>query len=216
MTRRTPILLTLVALLLGAIGWASTTPTAHAGGPTSVLLTNPALERATARYVTDPDYDRLSAAVGEGSTGDVKPPSTNNSNFGENEVRLTWLIHDMNIWRIDRVHLTRNDGIWVETVADLTGDRDLFDRPARWHRPGDEKALTTLLTGAGLLGADQAPSGPTISQDTSSATTAASPAPSQPVAPIVGGAIGGLVVGVAGSLLLRRRPNLPSRGGVEE
>ena len=54
-------------------------------------------------------------------------------------MRLTWLIHDMQIWRIDTVHLTGQDGIWVETVVELSGDGDVFDQPARWHRPQDEQ-----------------------------------------------------------------------------
>ncbi len=202
MTRRTTILPLLVALLLGAVGWAVASPAAYAGGPTSVLMTNPGLGRATALYVENAGYSRLEAAVGEEPTGEATPPSGMGS--GDEEVRLTWLIHDMQIWKINRVHLTSNDGIWVETVTDLTGDGDLFDRPARWHRPKDEKALTALLTGAGLLGSDFAPSSPP-NPDDPARVTAASSAPDQPVALIAAAAVGGLVVGAAGSLLLRRR-----------
>jgi hypothetical protein len=213
MTRRTIVLPLVVALLLGAIGWVSATPIAYAGGPTSVLMTNPSLQRATARYIADPDYDRLYAAVGDEATGDLQPPSIVSSDDEEEEVRLTWLIHDMQIWRIDRVHLTRQDGIWVETVTDLTGGGDVFDRPARWHRPQNDQALTALLAAAGVLGADSAPSNP-ASPDDQSPVTAAGSAPSRPVAPIVAAAVGGLIIGAAGSLLLRRRPNLPSPRGV--
>ena len=202
MNRRTIILPFLVAMLLGAIGWASMTPTAYAGGPTSVLMTNPGLGLATALHIDNADYNRLYAAVGEESTGDLRPPS--GVSAGDEEVRLTWLIHDMQIWRIDRVHLTGQDGIWLETVIDLTDSGDVFDRPTRWHRPQDEKALTAMLAAAGLLGPDRAPSSPSNPDD--SRVTAASSAPSQPVAPIVAAAVGGLVVGAVGSLLLRRRP----------
>ena len=48
MIRRTPTLILLVALLLGTIGWAGSATTAYAGGPTSVLVTNPGLGRANA------------------------------------------------------------------------------------------------------------------------------------------------------------------------
>ena len=150
MSRRTIILPLLLAILLGAIGWASTMTTAHAGGPTSVLMTNPGLGRASALHIDNANYDRLYAAVGEDVKGELRPPGGASS--GE-EVRLTWLIHDMQIWRIDRVHLTSQDGIWLETVIDMTDSGDVFDRPARWHRPKDEKALTAMLTAAGLLGA---------------------------------------------------------------
>jgi len=189
-------------MLLGGIGLASATSTAYAGGPTSVLMTNPQPGRAAALHVENPLYGRLYAAVGEEVTGPEQPPSGVGSD--DNEVRLTWLIHDMQIWRIDRLHLTSGDGIWLETVLDVADSGDVFDRPARWHRAKDEKALTALLTNAGLLGAGPAPSSPTSPGDTSQVTTASS-TPSQPVAPIVGAAIGGLVVGAVGSVLLRRR-----------
>jgi hypothetical protein len=200
MTRRTIVLPLLIALLLGTLGWASVTPTAHAGGPTSVLLTNPNLGRATALHVQNPDYDRLFAAVGEQVTGPEQPPSGVGSS---DEVRLTWLIHDMQIWRIDRVHLTGGDGIWLETVTDLAGTGDVFDRAARWHRPKDGHALAVLLSTAGLLVANPAPS-TAAKPDGSSPVTAASSAPAQPVFPIVAAALGGLILGAVGSLLLGR------------
>jgi hypothetical protein len=140
--------------------------------------------------------------VGEEATGDANPPDGLNPGAGQ-ELRLTWLIHDMQIWRIDRVHLTSQDGIWLETVIDLTDSGDVFDRPARWHRPQDEKALTAMLAAAGLLGTAPAPSGTPHSDD--SDITVASSATSQPVAPVVAAAVGGLVVGAVGSQLLRRR-----------
>jgi hypothetical protein len=184
-------------MLLGAMGWAGVTLTAHAGGPTSVLMTNPESGRASALHIANANYDRLFAAVGE-ATGDLQPPSGMRS--GEEEVRLTWLIHDMRIWRIDRVHLTRHDGIWLETVTELTGEGDPFDQPSRWHHAKDDQALTALLADAGLLGADSAPTNP------SSPDVTAASAPAQPVLPIVAAALGGLAVGVVSSLLLRRRP----------
>ena len=203
MTRRTPTLILLVALLLGTIGWAGSATTAYAGGPTSVLLTNPGLGRANALYIAHSDYDRLYAAVGGEATGDGEAPSSLGS--GREEVRLTWLIHDVRIWRVDRVHVTRQDGIWVETVTELTGNGDVFDRPSRWHRPQDDQALTGLLAAAGLLGADSVPSNPSNSDDPSR-VTAASSTSTRPMAPIVAAGVSGLVIGAVGSLLLRRRP----------
>jgi hypothetical protein len=209
MTRRRTVLPLLVALLLGAIGWTFTSSAAHAGGPTSVLMTNPGLGRASALHVENPDYARLSAAVGDDvATGDLGAPGGLNPGAGQ-ELRLTWLIHDMQIWRIDRLHLTGHDGIWVETIEDLTASGDVFDRPARWHRPKDDRTLVALLADAGLLGTDPTPSSPASPDSTADATaaptTATSATPSQPAGAIVGAAIGGLAVGAAGSLLFRRR-----------
>jgi hypothetical protein len=216
MTRRTTILPLLVAMLLGAIGWAIATPAAYAGGPTSVLMTNPGLGRAAALHIDNPAYNRLDAAVGAEATGEANPPSGLRS--GDEEVRLTWLIHDMQIWKIDRVHLTSHDGIWVETVVDLTGHRDVFERPSFWHRAHDDKALTAVLSAAGLLGARAQPPGDTPASTTpplgdgapaADGTSAAATvtAPGQPMIAIVAAALSGLVIGAAGSLLLlRRRP----------
>jgi hypothetical protein len=202
MTQRMTLLRLLIAMLLGAIGWAGATATASAGGPTSVLMTNPESGRASAFHISNAAYDRLYAAVGE-ATGDSEPPS--GLSLGGEEVRLTWLIHDVRVWRIDQVHLTRNDGIWLETVTELTGQGHPFDQPAQWHRAKNDQALTALLANAGLLGADSAPSSPP-SPDDSSPVTVASSAPSRPVLPIIAAAVGGLAVGAVGSLLLRRRP----------
>ena len=202
MTRRTIILRTLLALLLGALGWAGVTATASAGGPTSVLMTNPAEGRASALHIDNPDYDRLYAAVGDEAAGNSAPSGLRT---GEEEVRLTWLIHDMQIWRIDRVYLTRQDGIWVETVVAPNGDGDVFDRPSRWHRAHDEQALTSLLATAGLVSADSVPADPSNPNDQPGVTTAGSPS-SRALVPIVAAAVGGLVIGAVGSLLLRRRP----------
>ena len=55
-------------------------------------------------------------------------------------MRLTWLIHDMQIWRIDRIHLTSADGMWIETVVDRAGEGRMLERPAHWHRAADEAA----------------------------------------------------------------------------
>jgi hypothetical protein len=207
-TRRRTLLPLCVALLLGAIGWTSSSSAAYAGGPTSVLMTNPQLGRASALHVENPNYDRLSAAVGDDEANDLGAPGGLNPGAGQ-ELRLTWLIHDMQIWRIDRLHLTSHDGIWVETVEDLTGSGDVFDRPASWHRPKDERTLVALLTDAGLLGADPAPADGTSPAAAADATAAPIPAmssaPTQPVAAIVGAAIGGLAIGAAGSLLFGRR-----------
>ena len=59
-------------MLLGAIGWAGVAATAYAGGPTSVLMTNPGDGRASALYIANPDYDRLYAAVGDEASGDLE------------------------------------------------------------------------------------------------------------------------------------------------
>jgi hypothetical protein len=203
MTRRTIIPRLALAFLLGAIGWAGITGTASAGGPTSVLITVPESGRAGALHIANPKYDRLYAAVGTEPTGDPEPPS--GVSPGQDDVRLTWLIHDVQVWRIDRVHLTDQDGIWVETVVEPSGGGELFDQPSRWHRPADGPALKLVLVSTGLMAADSAPS-ESANPDNPPPVTAASSTPGQTAVPLVAAAGGGLVVGAVGSLLLRRRP----------
>lgn len=119
---------------------------AWAGGPTSVLMVDPESGRTAALHTTDDRYEQLVEAVGayRSPTGATVRPAGVTDCIGC-EIRLTWLIHDMQIWRVDRVHLTPGDGIWLETVADESGG-DVLDRPAVWQRPSDPEALVGLLT----------------------------------------------------------------------
>jgi hypothetical protein len=146
----------LLALLLALLGVGVAPPSAYAGGPTSVLMSNPDQQRARAAYNGDPVYETLTAAIGEGRTGPNAAPAGLAAGGGE-DVRLTWLIHDMQVWRIDRIHLTSADGMWIETVVDVSGESRIFEMPAHWHRPADEAALAAVLAVAGLLGDSGAP-----------------------------------------------------------
>jgi hypothetical protein len=159
-----------------------------------VLLTNPSTGRANALYVETPDYDRLLAAVGTDAKGEPEPPPGVASDHHET-VRLNWLVHDVRAWRTDTVHLTGDDGIWVGTFVDLAGDGDLFDQPARWYRPQDGKALTSLLTRLGLLG--------TAAEPSTAHSPSVAPHPSESGATAAAG-LGGLIIGTAGTLILRR------------
>ena len=44
------------------------------------------------------------------------------------------MIHDVSVWRIDGIYITRSDGIWVNTLIDQESG-NLGDQPGRWHRP---------------------------------------------------------------------------------
>jgi hypothetical protein len=204
------ILLVLLIALLGLTGWASTAGSAYAGGPTSVLLVNTDRARAHALYLTDASYDRLAAAVGDADGAGIPPPGV--AEGVKDQVKLTWLIHDVTVWRLDRVVLTRNDGIWIETALKLPED----DNIGRWHRAHDDHALTALLSAAGLLGKQAQPPGdspasttPAVANGTSAAATIA--APGRPILGIVAAGLGGLVVGALGALMLRPRAARPPR-----
>ncbi len=195
------ITLAVLALLLATIGWSSTALTAHAGGPTSVLLVNPGSGRAAALYHTGDEYQRLVDAIraygsdiGAAERPASVPEHTNDA------YRLTWLIHDMTIWRIDRVYATVDDGFWLETVVDENGG-DPFARPGRWHRVVNAEALTAVLARTGVADGttSEADADPVT---TTAATTAPPGAGVGPIATAAG--LAGLVLGAAGSWVLRR------------
>ena len=207
LVRRTTRLAVLIGLL-AAVSWFAAAQSASAGGPTSVLLANPQTGRVAALYHTDTAYDRLAGAVGAFAavTGSTTKPGAVTDDF-TGELRLTWLIHDMSIWRIDRVHATTEDGMWVQTVVRTDGG-DMFDQPGTWHRPADPKALTAALQDAGLLtpGVDGSSS---IASRAESGHAAGIDAPVPTAASPNGGlitavAVVGLLVGAAGATLLRR------------
>jgi hypothetical protein len=206
------IMLVLLTVLLGVAGWAGAARSAYAGGPTSVLLVNTDRARVHALYRTDATYDRLVTAVGE--TDGVSTPPPGVAEGVKDQVKLTWLIHDVAVWRLDRVVLTRNDGIWIETALTLPED----NHTSRWHRAHDDQALTALLSATGLLGAQAQPPGnspastsPTsttsaVADDTSAADATSAPtAPGLPILGIVAAGLGGLIVGALGALIVRPR-----------
>lgn len=103
-----------LAVVLVAI-WAviGMSGTAHSGGPTSVLITQPGAERATALYYTSSDYAELTRLIesdfnlGAGSPG-LRDAET---------YQLTWMIHDVQPWRRDSVMVTKDGSVYVSTVG---------------------------------------------------------------------------------------------------
>jgi hypothetical protein len=206
--RRTAGRAALIALL-AVVSWFAAAQSVSAGGPTSVLLANPQTGRVAALYYTDKSYDQLADAVGafESETGSANKPGAVTDSF-TGEIRLTWLIHDMSIWRIDRVHPTTEDGMWVQTVVSTDGG-DVFDQPGTWHRPVDPKALTAALQSAGLLATSAGEKdSSSIGSRAESSTAAVDAAMPRGESPNLGwmagvGAIG-VLVGAVGAMLLRR------------
>ena len=99
----------LAIALLALVAAAGLPGAAHAGGPTSVLITQPGVS-AGALYYTDEAYDDLSALLPSDETrGKDAPP-------GGVDYNLTWLIHDVMIWRYDRVRVTGDGTAWVSTT----------------------------------------------------------------------------------------------------
>ena len=199
--------LALLALLLAAIGWSSTAGTAYAGGPTSVLLVNPTGGQAAGLYTSDRDYQRLVDAINAygSDLGSTDRPASVSENASD-DYRLTWLIHDVSIWRIDRIYTTADDGVWLQTVMDEAGG-DPFAQPGRWHRVVNPEALTAVLTSTGVV--DGAAPKTETDNNNPVTTTAASTVPSDsgtgPIALTAGIAgLAGILLGAAGARLIRR------------
>ena len=78
------------------------------------------MHRAAGLYYTETRYEELAQAVG----GGVDQPSSSLSQPAsvdlddEMVVRLTWMIHDVSVWRIDGIYITQSDGIWISTLID--------------------------------------------------------------------------------------------------
>ncbi len=158
------ILAVVVLALASAVGLPAA---AKAGGPTSVLVTQPG-QAAGALYHDDAAYDALLELLPAGETrGKPLPPGARGTDY-----TLTWLIHDVEPWRWDRIRIDGDGNAWVATV--MTAGATPGWEPLG---PPHDDALAQLL--AGVL-ADSA--APTVV----SVPTGVSPAPASPeVAPPV-------------------------------
>jgi hypothetical protein len=200
------------SLVLGLAGSAA------AGGPTSVLLVVPGEGRTASLYTGSADYQRLADLVGafsvtcgdaprssppEGGGDDGPAGTTHESGPG---VTLTWLMHDVSVWRIDRVYLDADGGPWISTQGDVGSEIDWTKHPT-WHRSSDGKALTALLDRLGV-GTTAARSAVAAPAPTLTAEAVAARTSTGHVTPAAGSSadawmagIGGVVLGVAITLL---------------
>jgi hypothetical protein len=203
---------------------------AAAGGPTSVLLVVPGEGRTASLYNSDPEYDQLARLVGAfgPAAGSTTAPKTS-SNAGPSGtddasgpgVTLTWLMHDVNVWRVDRVYLAAEGGPWISSQTTMDGG-DLFSQEPRWHTAGDGgKELATLLDGlgvgltatgtaavAGNGNVDTGQAAPIPANGAPATTGATTTEPSSGLPGPDGWIWGlaGLLLGTALTLALRRRP----------
>lgn len=187
-----------------------------AGGPTSVLLVVPGGGGATALYYDDPAYAELAGLLGADTGTTPAGDTSGDGHEAGTAVTVTWLIHDVAVWRVDRVYLGGGDGPWVATQVQYGGD--ISATPVSWQRPAEPKALLALFERLGLdLGGDgdrTALTGAQPSPETSAVAREALPAAQQPTPPpdrgvpwlmlaVASGA--GALVAVAATLPLARR-----------
>jgi hypothetical protein len=137
-----------------------------AGGPTSVLLASPSGDAAAGLYYSDPDYDALSTLLGDVTAGSETvsvdpPPATANAPY----VTATWLIHDVSVWRIDRMFVLPGDEVWIVSQSSwdgtLTGEGmfpgETGHANSIWHAAADGPTLAALLSKYGLTTGSERP-----------------------------------------------------------
>lgn len=192
----------LLALTLSALFVAVP---AVAGGPTSVLVTLPGEGRSTALYYTDPAYDRLWAALRVGE--EVRPARNAPEDLGGDAppVVLTWLIHDVTVWRVDHVYV-QDVTTYVLTQQNVGGG-PLSEGTSVLHEgaPGLDRVLDQVLSS--VPGPEAVPTPEPLAEP-----PAARPGdPTSPL-PVEAAGLGGLVAGVVGTLvaLAVRRPREPA------
>ncbi|WP_129668594.1 hypothetical protein [Phytoactinopolyspora endophytica] len=152
-----------IALLFAlALGFAFLAPQpAQAGGPTSVLISSPSTQTTGSLYATSPDYDLLLDALG-GLSPRADPEASQFADTpvgpGGNQVNVTWLIHDVSVWRVDRIVTDDSGDIWVHTEGSMSepfgaavqgGGRETGPDGV-WHRSPHPEQLRALLDELGV------------------------------------------------------------------
>jgi hypothetical protein len=161
----------LVAIVTALVALAVGPGTANAGGPTSVLIVNPSTGATASLYATDADYATLQEAL-EPSDITVDPMPSLTAGPGTSAINITWLIHDVSVWRVDHVRLD-DRRLWVQTNtvdfdkgSEITWNND-------WHLAEDEEAAFEVLDRLGVLNwkAGDAPGGETADEKPALGTT---------------------------------------------
>ena len=154
---------------------------AAAGGPTSVLVVESDTRTAASLYYTDADYESLAGLVGaaspSGIVGEVDRSGATHE-FGSG-VTLTWLIHDVAVWRVDRIFVEAKGGPWISTQLVMNDSGSVYDSPVTWHTAADGPKLTALLDRVGI----GAGSGASVGGDAAAVTGGDAPAPAAPPQP---------------------------------
>lgn len=182
--RRKMFRLVLSLVLLGA-GLLLGAGSAAAGGPTSAIVVSPEQQRATALYYSDDDYSTLMTLLGDNPTGQATGHPSGDQSGGY--VTVTWLIHDVSVWRSDQIYYENTGAPWIltqqsDSVQPFTGE-------GVWHRATGGRALIALLNRLVLdapstpaAGSTAAPSTTPAAASTTAAASTAATAGSTPTA----------------------------------
>ena len=160
MRSRRAAIIALTVLMLCLLGARP----AAAGGPTSVLLVAPATGRTASLYSGNGngDYETLAELVGAFRADGVGAEDGSRTSHEQGtSITLTWLAHDVAVWRVDRVFLDAPGGPWISTQT-VDGSGDIWDKPATWHKAERGGELAALLDrlGVGPRARTQPPASP--------------------------------------------------------
>lgn len=149
MRRRSALIAFLIAVMVTALAGP-----ASAGGPTSVLLSAPETGQTASLHASGSDYHAMAELV---SAFDMSTPADGKDASGQEHatgavVTATWLIHDVQVWRVDRIYLDARGGPWIATQLDPGTGGSMWDQPVTWHVPENGKQLVALLEQLGVVG----------------------------------------------------------------
>ncbi|PWI10968.1 hypothetical protein DIZ27_08905 [Streptomyces sp. NWU339] len=120
---------------------------ASAGGPTSVLVVSPGSGETASLYNSDKAYgmlEQLLGPVGKG-TRDMPPEAASAS---ARLINVTWMVHDVTPWRVDRVFLAdMGQDVWIHTAGNLAESPN-----GLWHRAEHPSDVHKFLFDLGVMG----------------------------------------------------------------
>lgn len=207
-------------------------PGAVAGGPTSVLITSPESGATASLYYSEKDYTTLLNLLGNGPPkGQTDRPPSLDMAVGARQINVTWMVHDVQPWRVDQVYPNGRAGVvWIHTA------REMESQTGYWHQARQPAELSGLFKKLGLMGKTSGGAGVAEyppawedgqaqdqgqSQQEAEPATAPAAGPSSDTTTGWWWAIPGLAAGAALTLVLRpmasRLPRPPfGRGGTPE
>ena len=209
-----------VCIVAGVLSWAAP---ATAGGPTSAILSVPGEGKTASIYYTEPEYNQLGELLGTTNSSAVsgEVDTSGQSHESGPGVTVTWLIHDVDPWRVDRVYPAQSGAPWIATQT-VGEDGGIWNSPVVWHQPENGGRLMALLDDLGVGEAARAAddfAGVSGAQEPAPAESASAPADVEPAAAeptrstgtwwALGGVLAGVLATLGATRLRRReRPDL--------
>jgi hypothetical protein len=121
---------------------------AAAGGPTSVMLMNGGSAQGAALYTGTDDYVVLDRMTDRGEVIDEPGLADLGGDMGR-MINITWLLHDVVVWRADQLYL---DAVGGPVISRQAVENENEGEAREWRRVADPEELTRLLKKVGVLG----------------------------------------------------------------